>query len=319
MTVERIPIESYEQWSALRQPVITASDVATVCGEGAFASAAVLFAEKKGLRPLLVDSPTLKKGRWGEASAFEALSETFPDMQATRAKIFLRDLDRGMGATPDGFAISPDRDGPGIIQAKVISRRVFQDKWLLDPNDSIEYGDAEPPRHYHLQTLNEMMLADCAWGMLVVLINSEYSWHFRTFNIARDPELEGFIERKVREFHDNYLTPNIMPPLDLGRDADLVRLLYPTDDGTELDLTKDNRALVLVEELIEMQAGRKRLEAQEDIIKTELQAKLAHHTYGRLADGRRISWKLQHRKAYTAPAADFRVLRISKLKNEDTA
>lgn len=317
MTVERIPIEGYEQWLALRQPVITASDVATVCGEGAFASAAVLFAEKKGLRPPLIDSPTLKKGRWGEASAFEALSETFPEMEARRAKIFLRDLNRGMGATPDGFAVSPDRRGTGIIQAKVINWRVFQDKWLLDPAESVELGDAIPPRQYHLQTLMEMMLADSKWGMLVVLINSEYQWAFRTFDIYRDPELEDFIERKVREFHDLYLIPNIMPPLDLGRDADLVRLLYPRDDGTEIDLTTDNRALTLVEELTETQAGRKRLALVEDVIKTELEAKLGGHSYGRLADGRRISWKLQHRKAYTAPAADFRVLRVLKALSED--
>jgi hypothetical protein len=58
------------------------------------------------------------------------------------------------------------------------------------------------------------------------------------------------------------------------------------------------------------------LKKQEAEIKTELQAKLGEHTYGRLADGRRLSWRHQHRKAHPIAASDFRVLRISKQQEE---
>ena len=96
-----------------------------------------------------------------------------------------------------------------------------------------------------------------------------------------------------------------------------MRALYPRDDGTEIDLTSDNRALTLVEDWRETAGALKRLKAQESEIKTELEAKLGEHTYGRLADGRRLSWRRQHRKAHTVAATDFRVLRIEKQETDE--
>jgi hypothetical protein len=103
-----------------------------------------------------------------------------------------------------------------------------------------------------------------------------------------------------------------MPPLEPQRDDELIKALYPRDDGSTIDLTGDNRALAAAEELTETQAALKRMGKQEKALKVELQAKLGEHTYGLLPDGRCISWKHQHTKAYTVEAKDFRVLRILK-------
>jgi predicted phage-related endonuclease len=92
----------------------------------------------------------------------------------------------------------------------------------------------------------------------------------------------------------------------------LVKLLYPHDDGTEIDLSGDNRAIVAVDELVETQAALSRLEKDEKALKTELTAKLGTATYGRLADGRRLSWKQQDRKAYSVKASTYRVFRVLK-------
>jgi hypothetical protein len=117
------------------------------------------------------------------------------------------------------------------------------------------------------------------------------------------------------KFFEDYFDPGIMPPFEPLRDEALVRALYPKDDGNEIDLTRDNRALALVEDLIETQRASKRLMQQERAIKTELCAKLGEHSFGRLADGRRLSWRLQHRKAYSVEATDYRVLRILSAKD----
>jgi hypothetical protein len=101
-----------------------------------------------------------------------------------------------------------------------------------------------------------------------------------------------------------------MPPFEPQRDEALIKLLYPRDDGSEIDLTGDNRALVATEEWLEVSAARKRLEKSEKALKTELSGKIGEHTYARLADGRRLSLKHQHRKAHPVPASDFRVLRL---------
>lgn len=305
--IERREITEY--WLADRQRYIGASEVPIVCGEAPWGSAAALFAEKKGLRLAKMDSATLRRGRWGEAAVFEALAEERPEWQVRRAKVYVVNEETRCACTPDGFALAPGRDGLGIVQAKVVSRDVFRKKWLINPDDGT-YGDAEPPLAYVMQTLKEMELNELSWGVLAVLINGEYDWTFRLFDVERNPVLEDRINYNVAQFFANYLDPGIMPPFEPQRDEQLVKALYPKDDGTSIDLSADNRAIALVDELIETQAACKRMQAQEKVIKTELQGKLGEHTYGLLPDGRCLAWKRQHRKAHTVAASDFRVLRI---------
>ena len=312
--IERINITDRATWLALRSQDITASDVAIVCGAGAYASMAELYAEKKGLRPPLIDSGVLKRGRWGEASVFEALLEENPKWEIRRAKIYLRDPELRLGATPDGFAIAPDREGVGIVQAKTISRYIFRHRWLHDSDDDVVTGDAEMPESYRLQTLTEAMLAEAQWACLAVLINSEYDWQFRLFDIPRDIEIEDRIKYNVLKFWNDYLDPSIMPPFDPQRDERLIKLLYPQDTGTTIDLSRDNRALQLAEDYVMKQAGRQRLDKEMETIRTELQGKIGDNTYGQLADGRRLSWKTQHRKGYTVGPSNPRVFRVQAPK-----
>jgi hypothetical protein len=144
------------------------------------------------------------------------------------------------------------------------------------------------------------------------LINGEYDWSFRLFDIEPDPLLEGRICYDVAAFLRNHLDQGIMPPFEPQRDEALVKLLFPHDDGTEIDLTSDFRALVAADELTETQEALKRLNATEKALKTELTGKLGAATYGRLADGRRLSWKQQQRKGYVVEASTFRVFRVLK-------
>jgi predicted phage-related endonuclease len=317
VTIERIAIVSRDQWLALRQQDVTASDVAIVCGEGAYGSLAELYAEKKGLRPPLADNPVLRRGRWDEPAVFEALAEHKPHWELTRAKIYLRDSELRLGATPDGYALAPEHDGPGVVQAKSVSRWIFRNRWMVDPGESVEYGEADPPSYYVLQTLAEMMLSNASWGMLAVIVKGEFDASFRLFPIDRDPSLEHIIRDSVRIFWSEYLDPGIMPPFDPQRDAKLIKLLYHADNGTSIDLATDNRALELVDDLIELQAARKRISKDEDEIKTELQAKLGANTFGILRDGRCLSWKSQNRRSYVVPATTTRTLRILKHKPQE--
>jgi predicted phage-related endonuclease len=313
MTIERIEITDSYDWLAARRQFIGASEVATVGGVAAYGSLAELYAEKKGLRPPLADSSVLRRGRWGESAVFQALADERPEWNVQRARVHVIDRERRLACTPDGFATAPDRKGFGLVQAKVVSRSVYRQKWLDDPEGPFD-GPASPPAHFRLQTVCERMLnADrCPWAVLAVLINGEYDWSFRLFDIEPDPVLEGRICYDVAAFWRDHLDPGIMPPFEPQRDEALVKLLYPHDDGTEIDLSGDNRAIVAVDELVETQAALSRLEKDEKALKTELTAKLGTATYGRLADGRRLSWKQQDRKAYSVKASTYRVFRVLK-------
>jgi predicted phage-related endonuclease len=310
MAVERINIDNREAWLNARRANVNASEVATVLGEGAYGSLAELYAAKKGLRPPLADSGILRRGRWGEAAVFEAIAEECPAWDVLRAKVYLVDSERRLGATPDGFAMRPDRQGRGVIQAKVITRGVFRRRWLTDESAPIADGDAEVPIYYRLQTLTEMRLSECSWGVLAVLVASEFDMVLRLFEIERDLELEASILAGVERFWAEYFDPGIMPPFEPQRDAALIKALYPKDDGTVIDLATHNRAAELADTLIETRAAVTRLKKTEQATATELQGVMQGHTYGQLADGRVIQWKAQHRKAYTVAPSDYRVLKV---------
>ena len=310
--VIRKPIESMEQWAIDRRKYIGASEVPIVAGvDGRFASKAILFAEKKGLRPPQTDNAAMRRGRLGEGACLEALCEEHPDWQVARAKVHVIDEDHRLACTPDAAAVRPDYDGVGIVQCKVIARSMWRQKWLDEPDGSI-HGPASAPPAYYLQTLTEMMLNETQWGVLAVLIVGEYEWLFRLIDVERNAAIEDRIIFDVDFFWREYLDPGIMPPLEPERDEVLIKHLYPKDNGSTVDLTGDNRALALVEDLAETKAGLKRLRDAETALTVELQAKLGDHTYGILADGRAVSWKAHHRKAYSVNATDYRVLRVLK-------
>jgi predicted phage-related endonuclease len=315
--VERIEITPDYDWLAAWQQFIGASEVATVCGVGAYGSLAELYAEKKGLRPSLIDNAVLRRGRWGESAVFQALSEERPEWKVVRARVHVIDRERRLACTPDGFAQTPDRQGFGIIQAKVVSRSVYRNKWLYDPGGPIE-GPASPPVYFRLQTVCERMLnADrCSWAALAVLVNGEFDWMFRLFDVEPDPIIEDCIKDDVAAFWRDHLDAGVMPPFEPQRDMALIKQLYPHDDGTEIDLTSDNRAAIATEELIETQAALKRLEKTESALKTELTAKIGSATFARLADGRRLSWKHQSRKGFTVEPSSFRVFRVLKAEGK---
>lgn len=318
---ERIPISDSsghridrEMWLTLRRQDITASDVPAVCGEGMFGSAAKVWAEKRGLLLPQEMTEPMKRGIWGEAAVFEALAWERPTWDIRRAKVYLRDVAARLGATPDGAAIDPERPGIGMVQTKVIGERVFENDWLDNPSDNPHdpFASATPPLAYRLQTLTEAMLGAADWAVLVVLIVGQWKWSLRIFDVERHAAAETMIRGKVAAFWRDYLDTGIQPPIDPERDSELVKQLYARDDGTEIDLSSDNRMPELVDELATIKATIKGAETLKTAIETDIKAKMGEHTFGRLVDGRMITWKIQHRDGYTVNPTSFRVLRVLK-------
>jgi len=312
MPIERFPFDpdkDREAWLVERLKYVNASEMAIVCGQGAWGSLAELYAEKKGLRPPQVDNKVLRRGRWGESAVFKAMREERPEWNLMTGKVHVRDTDRRIACTPDGFGTAPDRPGIGVIQAKVIARSIFRDKWLDDPSGDI-MGPATAPAHYRIQVITEMMLNELKWGVLAVIINGEHTWEFRLLDVAREDEIEHSIVDNTAAFFRDYFDPGIMPPYDPFVDARLIKALHPKDNGQLIDLSGDNRALVCAEDLVMKKDGLKKLKAEVDALETELKAKLGDNSFGQLADGRCLSWRHQHRKAYSVAASDYRVLRV---------
>lgn len=319
--IERIPVDPSRDpasWHALRRQAVTASDVPAVCGEGMFGSAARVWAEKRGLLPPTEMNDAMRRGRWGEAAVVEALIDERPEWQLRRAKMFLLDRAARLGATPDCAAIIPEHEGVTIIQAKVVARKVFELKWLADPDDDPHdlYAPAAAPLGYQLQTLTESMLAEAAHGIIAALIVDEWRWTLRLFDVPRHPGAEAMIRDRVAGFWANYLDPGVQPPIDAERDSELIGLLYPQDQGTTIDLSGDNELPELVATREKLKAAIKSAEGLCKSADTSIKAKLGENTFGRLADGRLISWKRQERSGFEVAPTAFRVLRILKAQRK---
>ncbi len=312
MTIECINITDRSMWLALRANDITASDVPAVCGESVYGSAAQVWAHKRGLIPATEMTEPMKRGIWGEPAVFEALAMEQPTWELRRAKVYLRDPDARLGATPDGVAIDPERPGIGVIQCKVVAENVFRDKWLEssddDPHDP--YAPARAPLGYQLQTLTEGMLATAAWGKIAALVVGQWKWSLRLFPIERHDGAETMIREKVAHFWKTYLDAGVQPPIDPTRDEALVKMLHPGDDGSEIDLTGDNELPVVVDGLVKARADKKDAEAREKWAKTIIGDKMGVAAFATLAGGRRLTNKTTHRAGFTVAPTEFRVLKV---------
>jgi predicted phage-related endonuclease len=316
MAVETIAIADRDDWLQLRKEAVNASEVAIVLGLGHWGSRAELYAEKKNLRPPRVDNNLLRRGRWLEASVFEALADERPEWEIRRAKIYLLDRERHLGATPDGFALRTAAPAMGrrrgVVQAKVISRTAFRRRWLHNADDDLAYGNADVPVYYQLQVLTEMMLSDCEWGTLAALITSEYDATLRTFDIERDGGLEQMIVNAVAAFYRDHLDPGVMPDFAPQQDGELIRALYPRADGSTIDLSGNNRIGELIEAWQEQGAALARINKQQKTSRAAIEALMRDATYGTLADGRCLQWRNEPRRAYSVGPSNPRVLRLLK-------
>ena len=226
--IERHAVTDRESWLALRRQNINASEIGVVCGAGGYGSRAELYAEKKGPEAAARGRRgMLRRGRWAEAAIFEALADQRPEWDVRRAKIYLRDPDLRLGATPDGYAMAPDRDGFGVVQSKTVARSCSA-PWLVDPAAPIVDGASEAaPHFYQLQILTEESLSGCGWGVLAVVITGEFDWKFRLVRRAPPPRGRGAHSSRRRGVLARRLDPGVMPPFDPHRDEALVKILFP--------------------------------------------------------------------------------------------
>jgi len=108
--IERIPIESREQWLSLRRQDVTASAAGALLGLHPYISAWSLWAEKTGL--VSSDAPmnaAMERGLELEPIAIKRLQKLHPDWNITQPAAYYRDPEARLGATPDCLATDPER------------------------------------------------------------------------------------------------------------------------------------------------------------------------------------------------------------------
>jgi hypothetical protein len=88
-----------------------------------------LYVGKRGTEFPEVDNKVMRRGRWLEPAIAAAAAEKMPDHRFEFPRVYLRDSDLRLGATPDLFAHGDPR-GLCVLQAKSIAPSVFHREWM---------------------------------------------------------------------------------------------------------------------------------------------------------------------------------------------
>jgi predicted phage-related endonuclease len=235
-----------------------------------------------------------------EPAVATAVEEERPDWKLRAPKVYLRDPDLRLGATPD-FYIDGDPRGLGVLQCKTVAPSVYARDWL---------GGSEIPFWITLQTLTEMMLADAAFGVVAALLVDPHSMEVAILDVPRHPPSEEKIRERVRNFWQHVAVGNEPDP-DYDRDTEVIKALVPRETpGKQIDFRGNNELIEMLEQRADLKQRINQADAACEAIENRIKHLMQDAEIGNgLADWR-ISYKVEHRNAYTVPAKDPRVLRI---------
>jgi hypothetical protein len=296
------------EWLTLRQGFTGCSEVAALVNCHPWMTVAQLWARKSGRLDPEPENSAMRRGKYLEAVALTMLADEHPDWTIRPNPIpggnFLTDAESRLCATPDAYATVPGDDsrlGMGIIQVKSVEPRSFKREWINAE------GDIEPPLHVTIQTLMEMHLTGCEWGVVAALVvDSGIALH-----VLPVPHIPGLVERLVEANLDfwQHITTGVRPPLDYGRDLDLIARLNPAQSDKTLDLSGDNEFIHAVNEHAscahDIGLLIKRKARSEAIIRDKL-----GDASGAEAGDWFVSSRVVNRSAYQIAATSYRQLKV---------
>lgn len=298
--IERLAIESREQWLAMRRNDVTASTAGALLGLHPYVSAWSLWAEKTGLVSSDgMTNPAMERGLELEPLIIKRLQKMHPEWNVAKCDSYYRDPIARLGATPDCFATDPDR-GFGIIQIKT-SDRSFNENWVVD-------GEVTPPLWIVVQALIEAHLTGANWAAIAVLAIG--TWELHVVDVPLHAPLIARVKAETKKFWE-MIEAGEEPAPDYGKDAALIEQLFARPEEIEIDLTADNE---LPEAVAEYQTLGKSLAEIGELRKArraEILHKLGNATSARIATGR-ITAKSIKRKSYVVAESTYRTIKFKE-------
>lgn len=165
-----------------------------------------------------------------------------------------------------------------------------------------------PPLWLQIQIQIQMACADSAWGAFCGIVGGS---DIHLGDLDRNDEffdsaLPVFDEFRWRLENDK------PPPVESPKNLNAVKRLFPHDTGETVELGDD--VATWFNQLQEMKTFEKDASGFKDELEAKIKLAIGDATFGELPDGRRLSLKTTHRKAYTkdVKAGTYRTLRLMK-------
>lgn len=318
MAIETWAIDDHAAWLNRRKADVTASAIAALLGCHQHMTAYKLWAVKSGLIEDESDEaevgedsivlPPTERGLLMEAPATELLRRIKPGWTIERCGTYYRDAEARVGATPD-LLVRDEAGRRGVVQLKNPAALVYREKWIQ------EDGSIQPPLDYAVQTTIERHLTGADFAAVGALVNG-YRTEFRLIEIPETPDLVERLYSEVAAFW-RMVDDRTPPPPDFARDGNIIAALYPDDDGSTVDLSRNNRIAGLVDHrdaLKAREADGSAAEKKRKAIDTELIHALGPATRGLLAGGRVIEAKTVRRSGYYVEPSSYRSIKIKERK-----
>jgi YqaJ-like recombinase protein len=307
--IERFAVTDRASWLKWREQDVTASVAAALFGPDIcpHLTPYKLWALKSGLLPDDAETPAMRRGRLLESVALQLLAEERPDWKITHEPFYYRDEARRIGATPDALATRPDIEGPGVVQLKTVGHFAFKKGWR-DAD-----GEVEVPLWIAVQASVEAALTSATWASIGAMALGDGGLDMHVVDVPLRPALMIKLRELVDEFWRRVRDKDPYPP-DYGRDAAALARVYADDDGGEIDLAGNERAVDLIkarEALKAREADGKAAEKERKPLDAELIHLLGNAARGTLGGGRAITAKTVKRAGYVVEATSYRAVKVT--------
>ena len=288
---------SYEEWLSRRMTMVTASELAALCGCDPYRRTPVdLYVQKKTGKQL-DDTIAMRIGRKMEQPAVDLYHEETGRQVKDPGQWTMSihpDLPR-FGATLDRLTECPDI---GWIPLEAKNAGAFK---IREWSDGLPLG-------FQIQLNGQMACEQSKMGAYCGIIGGT---DFRYGDIYRN---DKFIESclPIIDKFLWHLDNDIMPPITAPSDLGAVKLLHPDDNGTTVAL--DRVSLMWADLIDNIKSSEKNIKANKDLAEAWLRSAIGDATFGALPDGSILSLKTTSVKGYTKVMKPnkYRALRRSK-------
>lgn len=302
-----------EEWLKARQTTgIGASEVPAILGLSRFDSPLSLYSEKLGLTSR--SAKYAESARWGkilEAPIAErytaevgrtlAPAQPFSFYVNPKYPHALASIDRFINGVLADSPVVPYTPGPLPAPLEIKNVHfVMRDQWSEESNN-------EPPVEYQVQCQYQMAVTGLPWCSIAGLIGG---FEFKWADMKRDDALIEKIMASVDEFWFRLLKRDPPRADELEATSDVLKALYPKDNGQTVSLGVD--ALEWAGELERAKEARKALDTEIDKYSNLLKQAIGDNTAALLPDGSLYTHKWQKRDGYEVKPTEYRVLRPKK-------
>lgn len=301
-----VAISLQQAWLEERKKGIGASEAGTILGINPYESPYELYLHKRNETPAKEATLPMRLGHLMEPVLHTLyVQETKRDLVDPGEYAILQHPDHPwLRATLDRMSTFDDgREGPVELKAPMAGYFSADGAWHAPDSHMETWLRHEAPLMYQAQLQIQMACSGTECGEIVALIGNA---ELLILPYERNDEFLDAIIPVLYEFWTG--VQNGVPPTVDGSESTTraLKALHPLDNGETIQLPSEIGAVIREWELLKDTA--KAIDAELKACHNRIIAAMGDNTFG-VADGLKLSYKAQTRRAYECAETTFRVLR----------